>query len=778
MRLSLSFVLALITLGAYANASDTIFSNTAYSWVGDSIVQGPYKAWATGPGEIISTYSAQPGYFMPVDTRWTLKNDITPYPRLKTSNLLQTAIYNMGLDEMVNNVEPDTTLRTGREWAGVWTRDVSYSIILSMAYLQPQAAMTSLRRKVNAEGQIIQDTGSGGAWPVSTDRMVWALAAWEIYKVTGSRQWLEYAYPIIKRSFERDEKTVYTSLNTPTDPNDPGAELYVMGETSFIDWREQSYPKWMSPAHIYNSRAFGTGVVHAAGLQILADMARQLGHKDVAEHAAALSQLITRTLNRKFWMSDKGYYAMYTYGENFQTLNPRAESLGLALSILYGIAPADKARTITASAPLTPFGAPVFWPQIPDMTPYHNNALWPFVASFWTLANARAHNEQGVLEGMSSVYRPAALFATNKENLVIENGDIATELNSSNMLWSLAGNIALTYRVLFGIDFTLKGIQFNPFVPKALAGTCVLENFRYRDAVLTIQVNGYGDSIASITLDGKKLKDALLPANTKGEHRVVINMACNDIEPVGVNHVPNAKAPLMPQAVWFDHEASRAVTGAPYMNTLRWQPVEYAAGYYVLRDGKTIARTDATEYPATVAGEYQVMAIDNQGLTSFATRPLSNQPQTIIEMPGENTEMTSPEVSYQPRSAMTGFHGDGWVEISHTSQPLTLTFNTTTGGLYSITAVYANGNGPVNTENKCAIRTIDVDGKKAGTMVFPHRGVGNWCDWGSTNPVQVYLSPGQHTLTISMLPENENMNLKTNHAIIDRVIIHPVATAD
>lgn len=27
----------------------------------------------------------------------------------------------MGLDEMVNAVEPDTTLRTGKEWAGVWT---------------------------------------------------------------------------------------------------------------------------------------------------------------------------------------------------------------------------------------------------------------------------------------------------------------------------------------------------------------------------------------------------------------------------------------------------------------------------------------------------------------------------------------------------------------------------------------------------------------------------------------------------------------------------------
>ena len=68
---------------------------------------------------------------MPINKEWNLKNDISAYPRLSTDNRLHEAIYNMGLDEMVNAVEPDTTLRTGKEWAGVWTRDVSYSILLS-----------------------------------------------------------------------------------------------------------------------------------------------------------------------------------------------------------------------------------------------------------------------------------------------------------------------------------------------------------------------------------------------------------------------------------------------------------------------------------------------------------------------------------------------------------------------------------------------------------------------------------------------------------------------
>ena len=66
----------------------------------------------------------------------------------------------MALDEMVNAVEPDTTLRTGKEWGGVWTRDVSYSILLSMAAMQPEASRISLMKKVTPGGVIIQDTAA------------------------------------------------------------------------------------------------------------------------------------------------------------------------------------------------------------------------------------------------------------------------------------------------------------------------------------------------------------------------------------------------------------------------------------------------------------------------------------------------------------------------------------------------------------------------------------------------------------------------------------------
>ena len=735
--------LALASVGVSVQAQE-IVKTDAYVWRGDSIIQGEYVAHAPSSTEIVSSYYAQPHYFMPVEHVWKLKNDISMYPRLTTSNTLHAAVFNMGLDEMVNAVEPDTTLRTGKEWAGVWTRDVSYSIILSMAYMQPEASKISLMKKVNANGRIIQDTGSGGAWPVSSDRMIWAVAAYEVYKVTGDKEWLKFIYPVIRDSFEDDFKVVYNAESG-----------LVRGETSFIDWREQSYPKWMQTADIYNSEAMNTSVVHAEGLRILSKIADELGKKKEAKRYAEAAKSLTDAINRVFWMDDKGYYAMYTYGRENMILNPRAETLGESLAILFNVASPERAKIISQSNPTTPYGVAIFYPQISDMPSYHNNALWPFVASYWTLACAKAGNEQATLQGFGSVFRPAALFATNKENFNLDNGDIATELNSSNMLWSLSGNIALTCRILFGINYEDNGLSFSPFVPKVMADNRTLSNFTYRDAKLNITVKGHGQHIKSFMLNGKECKP-FIPADIKGVNEIVIEMDCEEIPAQAVNNQPNLKAPLTPIA-WIED------------GRLCWSPIEYIGHYEVILNGKRVAKTRQTSYALTEQGEWQVIGVSEAGVESFASEPRSNADRFVVEMPGEKTSMKSAEISYQPLTPIAGYNGNGFVETDHSIAAISVTIDVPADGEYAFSLRYANGNGPVNTENKCAIRTLTVDGNKIGTVVMPHRGVANWDDWGMTNEVKTELKAGKHTLCIEYRPENENMNLSTNHAIIDCV---------
>ncbi|MDE7159218.1 MAG: hypothetical protein K2O24_00010 [Muribaculaceae bacterium] len=728
-------------------AAQVFVSTDTYTWHGDTISQGEFFATAPSETSIVSTYSATPGYFMPIDKEWHLKNDISAYPRLKTPNRLHTAIYNMGLDEMVNAVEPDTTLRTGKEWAGVWTRDVSYSILLSMAYMQPEAARISLMKKVDPLGRIIQDTGSGGAWPVSTDRMIWAVAAWEVYKVTGDMEWLRYVYPIVKRSLEDDLKTAY----------DPVTGL-VKGETSFIDWREQSHPKWMQTADIYSTQTLSTSVVHARAWQVLADMAETLGHKKEAREARAQAEALAAAINEQLWLDDKGYYAMYLYGRDNLISNPRADNLGEALAIMWDVAPEERAAILSQSMPVTPFGPPIFYPQISDMPPYHNNALWPWVASWWGLASAKTGNEDGVMQAIGSVFRPAALFATNKENLNLDNGDIATELNSSNMLWCLSGNIALTHKILFGLDFRKDGLAFHPFVPKAMKATRSLEGFRYRDAVLNITVEGYGDKIKEFTVNGKRQEPFIPAKKAKGTMDVRIVMDDQDIEPMRVNNVANAKAPLTP-ITWLEE------------TQLVWNPIEYINHYVVIRDGERIAETRSTTFDASTPGEYQVIGVADSGIESFASEPRSTRKAMSFQVPGEKTAMVSEEISYPASEKPAGYRGRGFVETDHANPTVTIPVVVPEEGRYAITVRYANGNGPVNTENKCAIRTLLVDGHKEGVVVLPHRGRANWNDWGTSNSVIATLPAGRHEITLTLLPENENMNIHTNHALIDCVTL-------
>ena len=412
---------------------------------------------------------------------WKATRNTTAFPSYHSPYVISDALYNLSLEEMENAVEPDSTFRTGKEWSGVWTRDISYSIILSMAILQPRVAIKSLMRKVK-NGKIVQDTGTGGAYPVSSDRMVWAIAAWEVYKVTGDKDWLKQAYEIIKSSAGDDTQNVYDNRTG-----------LVRGESSFLDWREETYPRWMEPVDIYESECLGTNAVHYQMNIILGRMTRLLAGKKESETYFSRAERIRKGMDSLLWISDKGYYGQFLYGRKYKMLSTRSEALGEALTILFDIADSAKQQSIIDKTPVTDFGITCIYPQIPNVPPYHNNGIWPFVETYWAMAASKAGREKALMQSVSAIYRASALFLTNKENFVSEDGDYAgTQINSSNMLWSLSGNLALVYKVFFGIQYDENSIRFTPFVPAALSGVRSLNQFKYRNALLDIRMEGSG----------------------------------------------------------------------------------------------------------------------------------------------------------------------------------------------------------------------------------------------------------------------------------------------
>lgn len=673
---------------------------------------------------------------------WSLSRDISAYPAYHCSQPLLNALYNMSLEEMLDDIRPDSTFMAGAKWDGVWTRDISYSILLSLAMLRPDIARNSLMKKVK-DGRIIQDTGTGGSYPISTDRMVWSVAAWEVYKVTGDQLWLRQAYQIIRNSELQDAHNIY----------DPVTGL-AKGESSFMDWREQSYPRWMSPKDIFNSEDLGTNAIHYEANHILSQMAGLLGASQDARMFEARAESIRAGINTYLWQPQRGYYGQYLYGQLYKSLSPRSDNLGEALCMLFGIAQPDQVTDILEQDPRTPFGMPCIYPEIPNIPPYHNDAVWPFVESFWAIAASR-HGDMGVLSSaLASIYRPAALFLTNKENFVAHDGDyLGTQVNSNRQLWSVAGDLATVYKVLFGLDFKADGIQFRPCIPQTLTGPHILTHFRYRQADLTIRIEGTGDSIVTATLDGQSLKHAFLPGTIKGSHTIHIRLTTENQSYV--------HPPLNP--VLFAPETPQVRDSSGY---LVWNPVAQVNGYRILVNGTLRSTTTGTaiQMHTDHYREYQVIAVDKSGLASFASNPVSVYPPSSLQLLEAESFAAPSAAPYK------GYMGKGFVELSLTHNTLVqVPLHVADSGWYAIDFRYANGNGPINTDNKCAMRSLYLDQTFESTVVFPQRGTGQWSDWGFSNATLLHLTRGKHTLMLRYDPENANMNGSVNEAMLDEI---------
>lgn len=86
--------------------------------------------------------------------------------------------------------------------------------------------------------QIVQDTGTGGSWPASTDRVTWALGASAVLATlpsdTERADFAAVALEALSNTLENDRLAAYDSIDG----------LY-RGEQSFLDWRDQTYASWI-----------------------------------------------------------------------------------------------------------------------------------------------------------------------------------------------------------------------------------------------------------------------------------------------------------------------------------------------------------------------------------------------------------------------------------------------------------------------------------------------------------------------------------------------------
>ena len=665
---------------------------------------------------------------------WTLKEDISHLPTFHSPEApLLEALTNLALEEAVLNIREDGAFSAGKEWLGVWTRDISYSAQLSLAYLFPENMKTSLRAKLSDSGRIIQDTGTGGSWPVSSDRHIWTLAAWEVFLATGDAEWLDEIKGPVVQALQED-------LLWNRDP----VSGMLQGETSFEDWREQTYPDWMTPSDIHASHALSTNIIFKRALEI--GLVLVENNPEIIRSWSQLIQRLDQNILKHFWDTSLNAPASYVMTSPSWVPTPYRDILGESLGILYMNSFADLDSQLVASYPRTQFGTPIISHQLPHAPPYHNKAIWPFVETYALLAAKAAGNSQAYSHSFNSLIRSSALFLSHRENFEYKSGrPDETQINSDRQLWSVAGWLGAIYRGLFGItvnynfddtgfDLTLE--PNNPFEGDRFS----LSNFTLHDTHITILINGSGAHILSMSInDTPHPGDEPIPL--RGEAlNIVVELGEEKTDTIPALTLADYLLPDAPEIFWSNDTLAWTSTSGQGI-------LELNGRFLVSLEQPTVIISD------TLNGFFSVRSIDTTGQLSLPTKPHYLGPSATLML-----------------SSRTPFY----IELGLANAFIDMDFEVPSEGDFLLRFIYSNGSGPINTGNTCGLAKLVINDWWLEQMIsFPH--TGSWKALSTTPWAKARFKEGKNSLMLNQetLPVT-NMNGKQNQFRVFSVEIIPL----
>ncbi|MBH1836528.1 Six-hairpin glycosidase-like protein [Stenotrophomonas maltophilia] len=578
------------------------------------------------------------------------------------------AIRDLAFDE--GRPVPCDCFQTGARWPYVWTRDVSFAADLALARLDPQRTRQSLQFKLSAarDGRtpglfVAQDTGSGGSWPISSDRVVWFLAARHLL---DDPAFAEQVWQALQGTLAQDRAMVF----------DPQMGLY-RGETSFLDWREQTYPDWTreNVRFIGDSYALSTNVLHYQALRLAEQMAAQRGDDRRAQYKAWADELAVR-IDARFWRDDMGQYMSYIGEAAHPVPYAKVDLLGLSLGILADVLPEARARRALANYPMGPAGSPVVWPQEAQQPIYHNRAIWPFVSAYSLRAARQLDDAPRIAAEIRSLMQGAALAGSNMENYELVSQAVHVDegalsgpvVNSERQLWSVAGYLAMVTEGVFGVQ---DDGRVQPKLPAAL----VPELFGTHPRI-TLEANGK----RYVLERPQNVGDGLLVAGrttTRGSTTTVQLVAAPAATGFAATTADaNVRAPATPVAP----QALRKGAG--------WN-VPVAADQVLWKDGKAV--TDSKG----------VARISDDGLQHCLS---------LTRREGTLESLHSPMLCVGPQQVLKG--EERWQ------------FTSAKAGQVRLRLQYRNPNGPINTGVTAAVKqlVLQCPGQplQRHTVAMPH----------------------------------------------------------
>jgi hypothetical protein len=725
------------------------------------------------------------------------------FPILRSGNLAFDALFALAAHEMrqdsVSEIRdgnynagaaiPCDCFETGEKWHYVWTRDLSYAADLGLALLDPQRVRNSLEFKLagyraglsktpqvaGTQGglQIVQDTGSGGSWPISTDRVTWAFAAEETLRMLPSNERSAFA----ARALTALSNTVENDRIAAFDASDG---LYT-GEQSFLDWRDQSYAAWITDdlASMAGAKSVSTNAAHYQALRLAARLAHDAGDAARATRYGAWAAALKRAINARLWLPDAGMYSSLTAAHFDGAPLHKFDWLGQSLAIVTGIASETQARSILAHYPHGPMGPPVIWPQQPGMPVYHNRAIWPFVTAYGLKAAALAGNAAVADAAYDSLVRGAALNLSNMENLEWLSGQpllldeqhpslIGPVINSRRQLWSVGAYLGMVIENVFGVTATDEGIALRPFVTTRLrretfagTGQATLHDLRLRGARVSVrlllpaasQQQGY-HKVEQVLLNGAPAGATIPWTGLRDGDVIEIALGAvvtGDKAIRRVNAGPYLESPLVfgPREPVIDaigrgangHARLRIGAGGNGPGTV----------YHVYRDGKQVAANlNAGAWIDREPHPFACYAVEAQ-FTASGNRSHHSVPRCA----GEASEIavTDARVSSNLKPTMDGApHLAGWGAPQDRFEARGLRIES--AGNYAIQLRYRNEANQINLGISGGVKWLAIDDAKGrtvaqGVVQLPHtKPARGKAPAPLSTPLQAQLQPGAYRLRL------------------------------
>ena len=731
--------------------------------------------------------------------------------RIRTGSVLFDGLYALGVQEAIqdsvtqikdgayNHGDPIKleAFQTGELWTYVWTRDLSYSTYLALAQFDPQRALNSLLFKTSVTkpsvtggftNQIVQDTGSGGSYPVSSDRVVWALGASQLLKFLSAaeqQEVLEQVYPILHDTLEQDRRLIY----------DPEDGLY-RGEQSFLDWREQTYPGWTKTnvLAIAMSKALSVNAADYFALVTTSAYAGRLGLGEDQVRYATWARQLKVAINRRFFDAEAGLYSSYLLTDEAYGIRVhRYDLLGESLAILTGVADQSQAESILRRYPVGPYGPPVVWPEETTVPIYHNQAIWPFVTAFWIEAARKAGDPAVINAGVHSLTRGAAFNLSNMENYDFTSGKTEVKngvlsgpvVDSCRQIWSVAGYLAMIQDVVFGLETSWNGIRFLPCITGDLCNETFnssdvieLKNFSYRGRTISVRIHlppvgfrGKGICpIREIELNGKPVGSDFIAATSLQNHNewdVYLEKPEDNSGEESLHLVANSPdtsaiyGPAEPQ--WADvGQGGITVQNGKLMLHYRAADATNVV-FNIYRDGQRCAEhlkttswldPDSSDYKSWIHF-YAVETVDARtGKVSHLTQShLYADANQLWEIPAKNMKNRGGQL-------VEGNHFENW---GRPGDKLSASFTAKRSGNFLVRVEFSNGAGPVNTGITCAVKRIEIrrsgseDIVGGGYLVMPQSG--DWRRFDFSSVVRATLKVGEtYSARIFEDPYSRNMS--------------------